>query len=151
MLDAVDEAAEQQVGLGGGVEVGHPPQQLAEHDRHLAPGQVGAQAEVRPRPAEGHVLVGGAADVEAERVVEVVSRYTEAPVEQVTLAATFEELAIDSMDGLGLIADLEEAFDVIIPNDEALGISTVQEAVESLHRHVENKAARDEVAEGDAP
>ena len=46
-------------------DVGHPPEQLLEHHRDLAPGQVGAEAEVRSRTAEAEVVVRRAAEVEA--------------------------------------------------------------------------------------
>ena len=44
--------------------------ELLEHDPDLHTGQVGAEAEVRAAAAEADVFVGGAQDVEAERVVE---------------------------------------------------------------------------------
>ena len=46
------------------LEPGHPAGQRGEHDAHLQPGDVRAQAQVRPAAAEGQVPVGGAADVE---------------------------------------------------------------------------------------
>lgn len=90
------------------------------------------------------------ADQIEERVLAIVRQYTEVPPEEVTLEATFDELAIDSMDGLGLLGDLEQEFDLMIPNDEALRISTVREVAESLRRHAADGAARNGVAEDGA-
>ena len=70
VLDAVDERREQTVGLAGDLDVGHPGEQLPEHDRDLAASQVGAEAEVRAGPTEPHVVVGLPGQVEGERVVE---------------------------------------------------------------------------------
>src|SRR5213593_2461025 len=61
MLDAVDEARAQPVGLARGLDVGHAPEQLAEHHRDLPPGQMGAEAEVGAGTAEADVRVGLAA------------------------------------------------------------------------------------------
>ena len=71
-----------------------------------------------------------------ERVVAVVATYTETPREEITPASTFEELAIDSLDGLSIMADLEDQFSVAIPNDEALDVTTVGEIVAALERHL---------------
>ena len=56
-LDAVDEAGVQHRRLAGDLDVGQAPEQLAEHHRDLAPGQVRAEAEVRAAGAEADVLV----------------------------------------------------------------------------------------------
>ena len=55
-LDAVDERALQVVGLARDLEVREPRADLVEHHRDLAPGQVGAEAEVRTAGAEADVL-----------------------------------------------------------------------------------------------
>ena len=54
----------QAVGLADRADVGQAAQQLAEHHRDLAAGEVGAQAEVRARAAEADVVVGRAPEVE---------------------------------------------------------------------------------------
>ena len=41
---------------------------------------------------------------------------------------------MDSLDGLTLIFDLEEEFNVAIPNEEAAQIKNVRQAVESLKK-----------------
>src|SRR5690606_36097301 len=69
VLDAVDEGGVQPVRLVT-FDAGDAPQQFAEHHRDLAARQVGAEAEVRPGPAEAYVRVGLASDVEPLGVVE---------------------------------------------------------------------------------
>ena len=64
VLDAVDEAGQQAVGLARG-DVRDAGQQFAQHHPELAAGQVGAEAVVPPGPAEPDVRVGRAGDVEA--------------------------------------------------------------------------------------
>ena len=50
-------------------------------------------------------------------------------VERLTPDTTFEELDMNSLDALALIADLEEEFGVEIPNEKALALRDVRQAV----------------------
>jgi hypothetical protein len=56
-LDAVDEAAVQQVGLAE-LDGRQPSQQLAEQVSQLGLGQLVAEAEVRPAAAESEMRIG---------------------------------------------------------------------------------------------
>ena len=80
----------------------------------------------------------------AETVLSVIAQYTDAPPDQLSLDASFEDLAIDSLGGVSIVADLEYTFDVLIPNEEAYRIRTVREAVESLQKHLSRTSAQDE-------
>jgi acyl carrier protein len=57
-----------------------------------------------------------------------------------TPASTFEDLGMTSLDSLSLIADLEEQFQIEIPNDQAMAVSTVRQAVECVRRLVPDGA-----------
>ena len=74
------------------------------------------------------------ADNVAERVIEVISRSNQLPGAHVTMETSFQELGMSSLDALALIFDLEEEFGVSIPNDEAMQIASVRQAVEALER-----------------
>src|SRR6266403_2530305 len=69
-LDAVDEVRAQQLRRAGDLEIGQPAQQLAKHDRDLAPREVRTQTVMSARAAEADVLVRLAQDVEAVRIRE---------------------------------------------------------------------------------
>ncbi|WP_276502515.1 acyl carrier protein [Terrimonas pollutisoli] len=56
--------------------------------------------------------------------------------DKITMDSNFADLGMDSLDGLELINDLEDAFKVSIPNEEVLKIKSVRQAVESLQRVV---------------
>jgi acyl carrier protein len=73
------------------------------------------------------------ADIE-RRVIETIAKSRGLPSERVTPGATFEELGMTSLDALALIYDLEEEFDISIPNEEAMGLRNVRQAVESVRR-----------------
>jgi acyl carrier protein len=53
-------------------------------------------------------------------------------VERLTPDTTFQELGMTSLDALGLIADLEEEFGVEVPNEDALSLRNVRQAVECV-------------------
>ena len=87
----------------------------------------------------------------AETVLSVIARYTEASPDQLSLDSSFEELAIDSLDGISIVADLEYTFNITVPNDEAYRISTVREAVESLRKRLTSNVAQDQSADESMP
>ena len=63
------------------------------------------------------------------RVIAVIAGSHELPLEKVTLDTTFEELGFDSLDGVNIAFDLEEEFDIEIPDEEAEKIGTVADAI----------------------
>ncbi len=69
-----------------------------------------------------------------QKVAELIAESKKTPVEEITLDTTFQELGMDSLDGLSLVFELEETFDVSIPDDEALTLKNVREVVESLEK-----------------
>jgi acyl carrier protein len=68
----------------------------------------------------------------AEKVIGIVADGQQIPRERITLDSSFEELGIDSLAGLSIVADLENEFRIDIPTEEVLRIRTVREVVESL-------------------
>jgi acyl carrier protein len=68
----------------------------------------------------------------ASRCIEIIANSKGIPADTVTLASTFEELNIDSLDKINISFEVEEAFNIDIP-DEALGtIRTVGDMVEGV-------------------
>jgi acyl carrier protein len=70
----------------------------------------------------------------ADQVITVVAAAQQIPRERVTLDSTLEELGVDSLSSLEIMAELENQFGISIPNSDALAIRTVRQAVESLER-----------------
>ncbi len=52
----------------------------------------------------------------------------------ITPEATFEELKMDSLDGLDLFYQLEDAFDLTIPDDRVRSLKTVRNIVEEIEK-----------------
>ena len=67
-----------------------------------------------------------------ERVKRAVAAASHTAVERLTPDTTFQELDMTSLDALALIADLEEEFGVEIPNEDAMSLRDVRQAVECV-------------------
>jgi acyl carrier protein len=67
-----------------------------------------------------------------EKVAEIISTSKGISRESITIDSSFEELGLDSLDAIELIADMEEAFNVTIPNTELQGIKSIRQAVDGL-------------------
>jgi len=66
------------------------------------------------------------------RVIKVVAKTQRIPPETVSIDSTFEELKIDSLDGINLIFALESEFNVDIPDEDARSIRSVRQMAEGI-------------------
>lgn len=73
-----------------------------------------------------------------ERVKKIVAEQLGVKEEEVTNEASFiDDLGADSLDTVELVMALEEEFDCEIPDDEAEGITSVQQAIDYVNKNVE--------------
>jgi acyl carrier protein len=70
----------------------------------------------------------------AGKVIASIAKVKKIHPAQVKLDSTFEELKMDSLDGLDVLFELEEAFDVTIPDDRARSIRTVGSVVDAIQK-----------------
>jgi len=75
----------------------------------------------------------------AERVIRVFADFKKVPPEEITMDTTFDELGFDSLDGLNLVFELEEEFDLTIPDDRVATMKGVRQAVEGIEALLEAK------------
>lgn len=75
-----------------------------------------------------------------ERVIRVFADFKKVPPEEITMDTTFEELGFDSLDGLNLVFELEEEFDMTIPDDRVADMKGVRQAVEGIEALLDAKA-----------
>ena len=68
----------------------------------------------------------------AERVIKVFAAFKKVEPAEIKMETTFEELGFDSLDGLNLIFELEEEFDIMVPDDKVQSMKSVAEAVEGI-------------------
>ncbi len=76
-----------------------------------------------------------------QRVIKVVAEAQKLPIEKVTVDSTFEELAIDSLDGIQLLFHLETEFDINIPDEAARQVRGIKELAEGVEKLVAQKSA----------
>ena len=69
-----------------------------------------------------------------EKIANVISSKKGVNKELITVDSTFEELGLDSLDAVELIAGLEDEFNVTIPNIELQNIKSVKQAVNGLQK-----------------
>jgi acyl carrier protein len=67
-----------------------------------------------------------------QKILAVIASTQRIPVENVTIDSTFEELGIDSMDGVNIMFALENEFNISIPDEDAKSIRTVRQMVEGI-------------------
>ena len=74
-----------------------------------------------------------------QRVIKVFADFKKVPPEEINMDTTFEELGFDSLDGLNLVFELEEEFDLTIPDDRVADMRSVRQAVEGVSALLEAK------------
>ena len=75
----------------------------------------------------------------AERVRQILADYKKNEPAEVSTDATFEELGFDSLDGLNIVFELEEAFDITIPDDKAQEMKSVGQIIAEIEALLEAK------------
>jgi acyl carrier protein len=68
------------------------------------------------------------------RVIGVIVKTQHLVPESVTIDSSFEQLKIDSLDGINILFALESEFDVDIPDDAARQIRSVREMAEGIEK-----------------
>lgn len=76
-----------------------------------------------------------------ERVLAVIAKSQHISVDNVKPDSSFEELKIDSLDGLQIVFALEDEFDVSIPDEEARKLTSVEQVVFGISSLLAQKAA----------
>jgi acyl carrier protein len=75
----------------------------------------------------------------ASRVIAVIARAQHLEAEKVTADQSFSDLGLDSLDGLRIIFELEEEFQIVIPDEHVKAYTTVAQAIEGVTELVERK------------
>jgi acyl carrier protein len=73
-----------------------------------------------------------------ERVRGIIATAQHLPQERVTADSTFEELGIDSLDGINILFAVENEFNINIPDDAAQNIRSVRDVVDGISKLIES-------------
>jgi acyl carrier protein len=78
------------------------------------------------------------------RVISVIAATQHIAVEKIGEESSFQELGIDSLDGINILFALENEFNINIPDDEAQTIRTVHDAVQGVRKLLEGGGTEQE-------
>lgn len=76
-----------------------------------------------------------------QRLLQSIASTLHKPAEQYRLDASFEELGIDSLDGINILFALENEFGIQIPDDAARNVKNLGEMAEGVWKLVQAKGA----------
>ena len=71
-----------------------------------------------------------------QKIIEAVAKVAKRKTGEIRLESSFEELGMDSLDRVCLLFELEQMFDISIPETEVQGVRTVQDIVNRLSQHL---------------
>jgi acyl carrier protein len=92
------------------------------------------------RPLWEDFIVANNEDRVDERVIEIVSENLGVNKDQITRNTSFmEDVGADSLDIVELIMELEEEFEITIPDEQAEKIKTVGEAIDYIKEELKKK------------
>jgi acyl carrier protein len=108
--------------------------------------QPGSHTCIPPAPRVAQAVLGGPVVEEKprskteERVIEIVCENLGVNKEQVTRNTSFiEDVGADSLDIVELVMELEEEFEITIPDEQAEKIKTVGEAIDYIEKELGKK------------
>jgi acyl carrier protein len=78
------------------------------------------------------------------RVMEVIAKTQRIPLESISLDSTFEQLKIDSLDGINIVFALENEFGINIPDDGVQSMRSIGETVEGVRKLLALKTTESE-------
>jgi acyl carrier protein len=75
----------------------------------------------------------------AAKVIQVIAQTQRIPAESISLDSTFEQLKIDSLDGINIVFALENEFHIDIPDEGVQNMHSVRETVDGVATLLQQK------------
>ncbi len=76
-----------------------------------------------------------------DRVRRVVAENQQVEPEKIAIDSTFEELGIDSFDGVNLLFAIESEFDIQVSDEDAKKLRGIRDVVDGVERLLKDRAA----------
>jgi acyl carrier protein len=73
-----------------------------------------------------------------QKVAKAISENNKIPLEDITINSTFEDLGMDSLDGITILNELENAYNITLPNEVVTTLKSVKEVVDALDDYLKN-------------
>jgi len=86
----------------------------------------------------------------AAKVIRVIAQTQRIPGDTVKIDSTFEELKIDSLDGINIVFALENEFSINIPDEGVQNLRTVRDTVEGVRKLIQEQEKSETVPPGAA-
>ena len=77
-----------------------------------------------------------------QRVLNCIAATQRISPDKVTIDKSFQELGIDSMDGINILFAMENEFDITIPDEQAKQIHSIREMVDGISKLVAESTAK---------
>lgn len=74
------------------------------------------------------------------QVIRVIAQTQRIPADSIKLDSTFEELKIDSLDGINIVFALENEFGINIPDEGVQNMRSVRETVDGVRKLLAEKS-----------
>jgi acyl carrier protein len=85
------------------------------------------------------------------RILRIIAETQRREPAQVTIDSSFEELGIDSMDGVNIVFALENEFDINVPDEEVKSIRSVRDMVEGVRTLIQQRNLKTDASSDPAP
>ena len=88
--------------------------------------------------------MSGSSDLDplGQEIIETIAQTQRIPAESITLDSTFEELKIDSLDGINLVFALENKYGINIPDESVHNLRSVRETVDGVRKLLGEKSSQ---------
>lgn len=77
-----------------------------------------------------------------KKVIQIIADTQRMPADKIKPESTFQELGIDSLDGINILFALENEFNINIPDDAAQTIRSVREMIEGVQKLIDEGASK---------
>ena len=85
------------------------------------------------------------------QVMRVIAQTQRIPEESISLDSTFEQLKIDSLDGINIVFALENEFEIEIPDESVQSMRSVRQTVEGVSKLIREKKSGAEPDQAGVP
>ena len=75
----------------------------------------------------------------ADKIIAIVANTKRVAPETIRPEATFEELGIDSLDRINILFEVENEFNIDVPDEEVRTIKTVNDMIERLNAFIQQQ------------
>ncbi len=77
----------------------------------------------------------------SQRVIACIAKTQHIAPETIAIDSSFEQLGIDSLDGINILFAVENEFNINVPDDAARSIRTVRQMVEGVEKLIDGQSS----------